>query len=610
MDKTTIVLPSARAIRQKQLQEESSSLFLPNYITMSDFISKLCIVEGYKTADEDSRVLMLLKASDFKQFSKLQIQRNFFTFTKNSTYIFKFFEELSAEMYDINDLELADIYAEYEEHISILIELYKRYELLCNEHNIVDKIFLPKLYKFNKSYAQIHKNIDVHIEGHLTNFELLLLEECCKFSSVNVIFNTSKFNKKMQNKFEDLGIVLEVNYEYKISLNDKKIISQEKRLENKNISCESFSEPILQIAFIKKKIYDFVKKGYKPENIAVILPDENLAKILKSFDDKANFNFAMGESFTISEIYQKLNATYQYIEQDSKENNFRVNRLGSTIYDKLYSVYYKSIEELDFIKFLNSLKEFFHNKKELKIYEEEVYSFSYILSHMKNMSVKSLISLFLQRLSSRSMDDIRGGKITVMGLLETRMIDFDAVVIVDFSDSNVPKKSDKDMFLNTKIREIAKLPTMSDRENLQKHYYEMLINRTKDIAISYVNDNTPSRFLKQLGIKENNIYNELDYASILYDKKLDILPVCENEIIQEYSFKNIKLSATRLKIFLTCKRKYYYKYIKNINNHEIPKDLPKEYEIGTDIHRALKELYSKKQTYSDLHTLKKNWINI
>ena len=608
MDKTTLVLPSARAIRHKQLELEGVSLFLPNYITMSEFISKLCIVENFKITDEDSRILMLLEASDFKAFSKLKIQRNFFTFTKNSSYIFKFFEELSAELYDIENLHSSDIYAEYEEHISILVELYKRYDTLCRDRGVLDKIFLPKLYKFNTNYAKNHKNIDLFIEGHLTNFELMLLERCCEFSSVNIIFNTTKFNTKMQDKFADLEIELEANFRYKISLNNKKIISKEEIKHHKNIICESFSESILQIAFIKKKIYDFIQKGYRAENITVILPDEKMASLLKSFDEKDNFNFAMGESFCKSEIYERFDATYQYMQQDSKENTFRLNRLDVKLYEKLSEIYYKNSNEVNFIEFLESIKELFKNKRELKIYEEEIYSFKYILAYMQEMSVKSLLSLFLQRLASRSMDDVRGGKVTVMGVLETRMINFDGVIIVDFSDANVPKKSDKDMFLNTKIREIAKLPTMSDRENLQKHYYQMLINRSKEVAISYVNssDSTPSRFLKQLGIKENNQHDELDYASILYDRKAQFIVDKEREIIQDYSFKNIKLSATRLKTFLTCKRKYFYRYIKNIAGHEIPKDMPKEHEIGSDIHLALKNLYTKKNSYSSEDELKKD----
>ncbi|MDQ1245050.1 MAG: hypothetical protein QG565_1391, partial [Campylobacterota bacterium] len=94
MKEHLIILPSARAVRHEQLKVEGTTLFLPNFTTMSDFISRLCIVKDFKTLDEDSRVLLLLEASDFKNFKNLQIQRNFFTFTKNSSYIFRFFEEL------------------------------------------------------------------------------------------------------------------------------------------------------------------------------------------------------------------------------------------------------------------------------------------------------------------------------------------------------------------------------------------------------------------------------------------------------------------------------------------------------------------------------------
>ena len=603
----TIVLPSARAIRHEQLRIESSTIFLPNYVTMGEFISKLCVVDGFKTIDDDGRVLLLLEASDFKEFSSLQIERNFFTFTKNSSYIFKFFEELSAELYDINELNLSDVYAEYEEHIEILQELYKRYRDLCNERKLLDRIFLPSLYEFNLSYAKSHQAIELHIEGHLTSFEFKLLEEVCKYTSVNLSIKTSEFNQKMQSRFLELGIELEKDYEYLISFNDKKIIQKKEIQNNKKILCESFSESILQVAFIKKKLYDFIKQGHDAKNIALILPNEKMADIIKTFDEKSNLNFAMGESYSKGVIYQKLKATVMYLDQDSKENLHRLHRVGDEAYLKLLSIYKKNSSEVDFISFLNEYKEFFSSKRELRIFEEEIYSFKPLLEHMKEMNVKSVLSLFLQRLSQRTLDDIRGGKITVMGVLETRGVEFDAVIIIDFNDSNVPKRSDKDMFLNTAIREQANLPTMSDRENLQKHYYRTLINSSKEVAISYVesNDSKPSRFLKQLGIKESNSSSELDLASILFDKT-EILKKKETPIIREYSFKDVRLSSTRLKTFLTCKRKYYYKYIEFINSHEIPKDMPKEYEIGNAVHSALKELYSKKSSYSNADDLKRD----
>jgi len=604
VDDSTIVLPSARAIRHEQQMQTSETLFLPHYITMSDFIAKLTLVEGYKLIDEDSRVLLLLEASDFHAFSNLQIERNFFTFTKNSAYIFKFFEELSAELYDINELANADVYAEYEEHIAILQELYRRYEKLCNEKKLLDRIFLPKLYAFNESYAKAQHNVLIQLDGYLTNFELALLQKATEFTAVRVRFWATSFNEKMQNRFRELGFVLEKGFMYELSLNSREILKKEKIEKDYRLTCNSFGESVLQIAFVQQKIYEFVQKGYKAENIAVVLPNEAMAPLLKSFDEKSNLNFAMGESYKNTSIYIKLSATLSAIEQDSKENEARVQRVGDELFLLLHSIYYKKVSEVDFIAVMQEILTFFTNKQEKKIFLEELHKIEKILTFMQDMGVKSLMNIFMQRLSMRTLDDVRGGKVTVMGVLETRSVAFDAVIIIDFDDKNVPKRSDKDMFLNTQIRKSAGLPTMNDRENLQKHYYAMLMQRSKEVAISYVSSSqsSGSRFLKELGIEEKNIYSEIAFAEILF-KRAKKEEIEEEEIVQEYSFKDRELSATRLKTFLTCKRRYYYKYMKQIQNHEIPKDMPQEHAIGNVVHNALREVYAKEDYYTDARKL-------
>ena len=605
MNESLYVLPSARAIRQKQLAVEAETLFLPNYITMSDFIAKLTPVKGYRFLDEDTRTLLLLEASDFQHFSNLQIDRNFFTFTKNSSYIFKFFEELSAECYDIEKLKDADLYAEYEEHIAILQELYRRYEKLCNEKKLLDRIFLPKLYTFNNAYIQRYDRIEIFLEGYLTNFELELLEKATRFSEVVIQLHTTYFNRKMQKKMELLGFSLEPNYCYKLSLNEKKILSKERLLRTTAISCEALSESILQVAFVKQKIYEFIAKGYAPEKIAVVLPNENAAKALKSFDEKANLNFAMGSSFTETLFFQQLQATLLYLDDETHENRYRLARFGMDLYTILQEHYKKEIAVVDEVmELLGSLSVMIASKEVLKIYEEELYKLAKVLPFLGNMNLRSLLYLFMQRLSSRTLDDVRGGKITVMGVLETRSVVFDAVILIDFDEKSVPKRSNKDMFLNTKLRETAGLPTAYDRENLQKHYYERLIFNAKEVAISYISsaDSTASRFLKELRIETEMRYSEESYASVLFGKS-NRSAMHPKEIIEPYSFKDIALSNSRLKTFLSCKRQYYYRYVKNLQSHEIPRDIPQEHQIGTVVHKALERLYKKESSYSDVDSL-------
>jgi len=607
MNITTIVLSSSRAIRHAQLSNSQETLFLPHYITMSDFISKLCRVEGYKFIDSDTRTLLLLQASDFKNFAKLQIERNFFTFTKNSSYILSFFQELSSELCSIENLSNADTYAEYEEHIAILQELYYRYEKLCKEAKLLDLIYLPKLYTLNTSYLKQHKKIEIHVDGYLTAFELELLELASEISHIVLHFKAGRFNLKMQKKLQELGFSIEKGYAYILDFQKKEVLAKEFYRRETQLTCERVSENLLQVAFVKKKIYEYIQKGYDPEKIAVVLPNEHATKMLKSFDKKANLNFAMGESFREDVFYKYLQATVTLLNQKSQENHHRLTRLGDALYTLIQPYYFTSIEEFDAMNLLEKIGEHTTQKVQKALYEKELYHFQKLLPFLGAIPFKSLLNLFMQRLANQSIDDIRGGKVTVMGVLETRGIAFDGVIIIDFDDDNVPRRSQKDMFLNTQVRKYANLPTATDRENLQRHYYEMLINASKEVSITYVSsaNKKGSTFLKQLAIKETHSYEEKDYASILFHRGKRSFHL-HKEIVQEYSFVNATLSATQLKTYLTCKRKFYYHYIQKIRKFSIPQDMPKEYEIGSKVHAALKKLYTDKQSYENVSDLQKD----
>ena len=609
MTKKLIVLPSARSIRQEQLKQNSKeAIFLPDYLPMGEFISKLTLVENLKPLDEDTRNLLLLEASKFKNFSKLQIEQNFFTFTKNSSYIFKFFEELSGELFDIKHLKDADLYAEYEEHITILEELYKRYENLCLEKKVLDKIFLPKLYKLNSAFLKRYDVVDIFIEGYLTNFELQLLTQSAQFTTLRVHFNTTQFNRKIQKKLQELfNVEFQDGYQYILNFKDLTFEKKEQNLQKLNITLEPLSEPLLEIAFIKQKVFEFVEKGFALEKIVVILPDESKAHFLRIFDTMNNFNFAMGESFTNAKIYKMLDAVLILLEQKTQENFARVKRLALPLYTLLLPHYYKEFGEVDIIALLESFEEFIENDAELLLYKEELFRFEKLLPSLESLNIRFILKLFLQRLAKKSFDDIAGGKITVMGVLEARFMEFDGVIVIDFSDNHIPKKSDKDMFLNSKIRSFAKLPTQQDRQNLQKHYYYMLFHRAKEVALCYVDsdDSKVSKFVKELKLKQNKSFLEKDLASILLQPtKPNYLE--QKEIVGVYDFQASPLSATKLKTFLECKRKFYYRYVMQLKNHTIAKDMPQEWEIGQDVHKALKNLYEKRDSYNDVRELQKD----
>ena len=606
MTRMLTILPTSRAIRAAILKDQDSDGFLPTYITMSEFLQRVLVVDDYIRVDDDTRTLLLLEASDFSKFSSLQIERNFFTFTQNSSYIFRFFEEVSGELVEIDALTSADTYGDYEEHIEILKELYVRYEKLCEQKKILDPIFLHKKYRLNRSYVQSQEEIQLVVEGYLTNFEIQVLQECAQLVPFKLRFFANEFNLKMQEKLAELGIEIVENKNQIIDLSKRSVEGSSPVRSKAIVGCESFSQRVLQVAFIKQKVHDFIQKGIEPEKIVVILPNENFAEHLKRFDRKCNFNFAMGESLKNSIFMQCLGGVTQYLDNQTVQNRSRLKRIGVDLIEGLKGVYKADIDSLDFRVLLQPFIEKERNKAVLKILDEELFYFEKLLPILEGSSFKSALHLFVNRVKNRTTDDVRGGKITVMGVLETRSVSYDGVIVVDFNEGTVPRKSEKDLFLNSSTRIKAGLPGAQDRESLQKLYYNNLFLRAQEVAISYVEsaDSVPSRFLTQLGIDTQSQYDETQWAGILFDEH-EKRHKEEEKIECAYDFSEHPLSATGLKSFLTCKRKFYHRYISGLGEHQIEQDLPQEHEIGTALHDALKEVYEKKSRFSDKQELKK-----
>ena len=594
----TIVLPTSRSIRQSILRSKKNA-FLENYVTIGEFLNRCIIVEGLRGIDEDTRIVFLLEAAAFENFSKLQIERNFLSFTKNASLILSFFEELATENVDIEDIPKGDIYAEYEEHLTILNELRKRYKELCLKHRYFDKIFLSEVCRPNEAYLATLGTVELYIDGILGNFELDIIEDVLKYAAVTVVFESSGFNEKMRLRLnERFALDLQKGYGYKVLLNEKKVLEKTPLKKPDSITLAHLSQKSLQAAFVKERIAHFVQKGYDPQKIAVVLPDESFAVLLELFDTKNNFNFAMGKKFSYGFLYKKLQASLEALVEPNVQNFQTLKRFGEELYEKLLGIEKKLLGEVDLELLLDQIASYCQTKEETEIFKEERYLFAKLKPHIASLSVVSGLKLFLSRLAKRSFDDVGGGKITVMGLLETRGVDFDAVIVCDFSDAFVPKRLEKDMFLNSEIKKRVGLPTQSDREELQKHLYASLFRRSQESALCYVENDTQthSRFVNEIEALETLKVDETLLASILLEKgKLHTNTFTPFTIA--YDFTQTTLSSTKLTTYLECTRKFYLRYIRNIEGFRIPRDLPEEWEISKVVHKALKNLYTKKNRF-------------
>ncbi len=605
MQRTCVVFPTSRAIRDTVGSYGEG--FLPSLIGMGDFLDRVILSDNVISPDNDLRLLALHEASNFSTFDKLLIERNFFTFIQNSSYIFRFFEELSGEMVSIDTLEGADVYGEYEEHIAILKQLWFSYKDIVQSRGWSDPIFSKSIIAINEEYVRGFEKITVVVEGYLSRYELEVLRECATLTQLECIYHATAFNEKMSMRFREYSLEIEAGQKYRLNLSDMSIVESFAIAPLEDVTCEIFHSRLLQVGFVKAQIAMMVESGIAPESIVVVTPDESFATYCRLFDEEENFNFAMGIPLSDERVVRDIEAIELYMGEQSVENKARLDRVSAQLQEWIKGHYYEPFCYDDLVSLCAMMIESANRHEVKKILHEECEKFKSIVDALAGYEFKSALRIYLSRVKSRSIDDVRGGKITVMGLLETRGVVFDGVIVVDFNEGYVPHRSQKDLFLNTKTRRIADLPTTLERESLQKHYYWMLFQRAQCVRISCVQntETIPSRFLLQLGIKAS--LADVDYGSLLFPK-VHFNERRIEDIYSDYDFCTHPLSSSGLKSFLTCKRQFYYKYIAKIKEHEQPQDLSRERDIGNRLHTAMEKIYMGCDHYDFPNEIKKAMI--
>lgn len=594
--KKLLIFPTSRAIRSFITSQKSENTLLPFIFTIDEFFKKSIFFDNMKYCEEEQRVLFLNEAIKDTNISKLGISDNFTKFLKQSDYIYRFFLELASEKIQISDIQNVDTYDFYFEHLQILQIIQKNYIEILEKNFYVDRINLNKHYKINEKFLKKFENIELYFEGYFTKVEFDMVEKISKVINLNIVFYSNVYNQKSLEVFKNLNLDIKLNHKYKIDLSNKIILEEEKILNDLAfVELKGFSSRLNQIAYIKSVITKSVQNGVNPSNIALVLADESFAVSLQLFDDEKYFNYAMGKSIKNTNLYQVAYSIYSYLNENEIKhleflNFFKIDKLF--IDKNIKNLWNKKATKESFLIISDFIKSFETNIELLEKYEELLYKINIILfSSNHNILLKDVYKIFLQRLVSLTLDDVNSGKVTVLGLLETRAVNFETVIICDFNESFIPKISVKDKFLSTKLKQLSNLPTQFDRESLQKYYYKRLIGSSKNVFISYVNSDTNqiSRFANELfntHIKTDT--NDNYYKHILYDNhKINHF---NEEIITRIDLTAITWSATSFKTYLQCKRKFYLQNILKIKEHTISLK-PKAYELGDIIHSILEDYY-------------------
>ena len=593
---TLIVYPTSRAIREASAALRQREGLLPRLMRMDEFLSRLVRVPGRSMIQGSQRIFRLREAAEFSAFERLMKIRGLVRFFSRSDDFFRFFEELAWEKVPMERLVEADAYAEYGEHLEILEELRRRYGAILEAEGLYDRMFLPELYRFNEGFAERFDRIELHLEGYLSRFETELLARVAERTELIVHWRSTPFNEKMRSRFAELGMELPPESRLRFRWTAGTTAEAEHAPLEIPARVLKVRERYEQVALALAEIEGMVRRGIAPERIALVLPREAFKQAFRLYDRMGNLNFSMGFDLTDRPEYRIPEALLGWWSRREARDREWLERLGAGAPAEL-----SGEERGDAAGFFARMAEAgvagFAPKPAEQKRSREAEALAELrdrfgrLHRDRELRMREWLFLWLRELEALRLDDIRGGKVTVMGVLETRGVAFDGVVIVDFNDGIVPAATGKDRFLDSRVRRFAGLPDRQDREALQKHYYARLLEGAKEAVILYADgDNRlPSRFLYELGLGDGA--ERAAPRELLYDHAP--LSRAEREpTVEAFDPAGMLWSASRLATWLSCRRKFYYRYIRGL-----PEKERSEINEGVVLHRILDELYRTREYF-------------
>ncbi|WP_101002470.1 PD-(D/E)XK nuclease family protein [Helicobacter pylori] len=559
--------------RLKHFYLEQGEGFLPNAMSMGNFFEQAFYIPNKKKIPNSARLILMIdtiKAIAKEKKSILEglllFENSFLGYLESTSFLFDLFDELSSACIKLNELSSKDIYLDYEKHLEVLEMIYKRYIKKLEELGFYDKIMQEKP-TILKGFFEHFSSIEWHLDGFMSVFERQCLLEVAELVPITLHLSCDKYNQKF---LEFLNLKLETDCGYSIDFKTQKILSQTLKHQKIEPKLYANSSYLKQSALVLQTIEEYLQQDNDPNKMAIITPNADFLPFLKLLDKNNNLNFAMGLGAKNSPYYTEL----VKILEDLETGGFDLS--ASPLLD-LENLTLALLEQ-------QSSKE----KAPLKeAHSQIMHQYHLLKDTLKNYSLKDLLHLYLQEFEANfRLDDSSGGKIRVMDTLETRGMQFDKVVIVDFNETCVPSLKDCDLFLNSALRKSLNLPTLLDKKNLQKHYYYQLFKNSKEITLSYIESETS---------KVSNMLLELDLP---IEPIKDAYTLFAPSPLKDYQEEEIKaaipkdfsFSASSLNAFLTCKRRFYYHYIKRFK--ESPKDESNS-TVGSLLHELLKEAYEK-----------------
>jgi CRISPR/Cas system-associated exonuclease Cas4 (RecB family) len=193
----------------------------------------------------------------------------------------------------------------------------------------------------------------------------------------------------------------------------------------------------------------------------------------------------------------------------------------------------------------------------------------------------------------------------IMGLLETRLLDFERILILGMNEGNLPPTNIIDTFIPMDLRKYLGLPLPRDKQGLFAHHFYRLLHHSKQLFMTYsstgesIGGAEPSRYIIQLEMELQRHNKNISITKKNYHIPEDDSVEMTDEIVKdEHYFKRLDeflkkpLSASALNKYMKCPKDFYYRYLLEFGEEESLEEEIESNTFGTFIHSVLEQLFT------------------
>ena len=442
---------------------------------------------------------------------------------------------------------------------------------------------------------------------------------------------------------------------------DDSFLTQEKHINIVSVSGNAVQTNALQL-MLQKEEEEKDKKDSEDKRKVIVLADESLLiPVLNSIPETCgNIQVTMGYPFDKTIVYHFVDQLFRYQNTLSGDENriylwtfirfcnsdfiklifkgLEYNKLNAWLMDMAKnSVYYfkktdlKQFEEFsqlfDFLNLttqkwespkecVNSLKELLlvsmaklskddnFIKNQISVAGRIINRIELLLNKYSDyIQIIDLQMLYAQVAGQMSIN-LQGEKdgLQIMGLLETRNLDFDVIHFLNVNEGVLPQNKNNNSLISFDLRKAYGLPTYDQQQAVYSYHFYRLLQNAKSINLYYNNlaDSTgsgmgePSRFIRQLDYEyaKNNLKVKLKYLQY----KNPIINNLDNKIVvkktDEILEKIQRLSPTSIGSYVRCPLQFYWKYIEKLEDRSPDEEIQVNV-VGSIIHVTLDNFYKK-----------------